>query len=197
MSELIEPGRVGGPRFYKTSCLPCDLLRGRSLSFRFELRSRQQPILAQSIEFLICSDECATKSASNDTIIAKGSRPFLMLESMFPTGLEVYLTFPCCVPLVKSQVNDLGSMELLPVRSFFAEALSSLYVVSGEKTADQRARELMGDVPGSRSGANSTDGVSGTGSAEDHPIGEGIGSVSGIPDTVAELRSRRVRRFRR
>ena len=61
-------------------------------------------------------------------------------------------------------------MELLPVRSFFAEALASLYVVSGEKATDQRARDLEDRMPTARVNAEGS-GISGAGGAA------GLGAV--------------------
>lgn len=78
-------------------------------------------------------------------------------------------------------------MELLPVRSFFAEALANLYVVSGEKAADERARDLGTDIPGYRGGSEAAGALGG--STEEG----GAGAAEG---NVPELRSRRVRRFR-
>lgn len=84
-------------------------------------------------------------------------------------------------------------MELLPVRSFFAEALASLYVVSGEKAADQRAREMGADLPGLRSGAGTGLGLDG-GSATGGAAGAAGAGTDGVD--AAELPQRRVRRFR-
>lgn len=112
------------------------------------------------------------------------------------TALRTLLGYAFCRDLFlfsRTQVNDLGALELLPVRSFFAEALANLYVVSGEKAADERARDLGTDIPGYR---GSGDGAEGAGMAED-----GSAGLSGAAGAVAEgdlpeLRSRRVRRFR-
>lgn len=91
-------------------------------------------------------------------------------------------------------------MELLPVRSFFAEALASLYVVSGEKAADQRARDLEDTIPTARNDAGhsgsdmgAVDGPAGLGGVE---VGAGAGAGAAGESDVAELRPRRVRRFR-
>lgn len=84
-------------------------------------------------------------------------------------------------------------MELLPVRSFFAEALASLYVVSGQKAADGRARELEERIPAAQNNADGLgegdeDGVAGLGDME-------AGAVQGDEGSASEARPR-VRRFR-
>lgn len=83
-------------------------------------------------------------------------------------------------------------MELLPVRSFFAEALASLYVVSGQKVADQRARDLVADIPSSAGGTGPDGSTPGTGLSGDNRVETGAVAAGDAP----ELRSRRVRRFR-
>lgn len=97
-------------------------------------------------------------------------------------------------------------MELLPVRSFFAEALASLYVVSGQKSADQRSRDLEANVPAARGSAQ--DGVAGNGDEDDEVdvgaaaagLGDmeaaGAGAAAGAAEEQEPLRPRRVRRFR-
>ncbi|CAM9248757.1 unnamed protein product [Choristocarpus tenellus] len=85
------------------------------------------------------------------------------------------------------QVNDLGAMELLTVRNCFAEALGNLYVVSGMKASDERARELGEGSVGNDYGADAGIGV-GVGVSD---LGEGAdGGTSRLGG------SRRVRRFR-
>ncbi|CAM9393999.1 unnamed protein product [Ectocarpus sp. 13 AM-2016] len=99
------------------------------------------------------------------------------------------------------KVNDLGAMELLPVRSFFAEALASLYVVSGQKSADQRARDLEEKMPATRASGGGDDNAGGGGGDDD--VGDaaaGLGAVeaaaAGGGEEEEPLRPRRVRRFR-
>lgn len=90
-------------------------------------------------------------------------------------------------------------MELLPVRSFFAEALASLYVVSGEKAADQRARDVEDAMPAARSDAGrSGDDVGGEADGPAGLGGVGVGAAAGAAgeSAAAESRPRRVRRFR-
>lgn len=85
-------------------------------------------------------------------------------------------------------MNDLGAMELLPVRSFFADALTNLYVLSGQKIADERARELKErtpTVPDDDAGGGAL-GLGGEGSSA------GAAGEAGSSD----VRSSRVRRFR-
>eukprot|EP00752_Nemacystus_decipiens_P014325 g12744.t1 len=104
------------------------------------------------------------------------------------------------------KVNDLGAMELLPVRSFFAEALASLYVVSGQKSADQRARDLEDKLPAARGGAGSGGGAgaaaAGGGAESDGDVGAaaaGLGAMEAAGaagEEQEQLRPRRVRRFR-
>ncbi|CAM9384223.1 unnamed protein product, partial [Discosporangium mesarthrocarpum] len=65
------------------------------------------------------------------------------------------------------QVNNLGAMELLPVRNFFAEALASLYVVSGYKASDRQARELAEGLSGAGRGAGDGEDVDGGGGGLD------------------------------
>lgn len=92
-------------------------------------------------------------------------------------------------------------MELLPVRSFFAEALASLYVVSGEKAADQRARDVEDAMPAARGDAGRSgddvggevDGPAGLGGME---VGAAAGAGAAGESAAAESRPRRVRRFR-
>lgn len=99
---------------------------------------------------------------------------------------------------IKPQVNDLGAMELLPVRSFFAEALASLYVVSGQKAADQRARDLEERVPTARGNTEHL----GDAAEEDDAAGGGFAGIDEAAVGAAgeggasEPRPRRVRRFR-
>lgn len=103
-----------------------------------------------------------------------------------------------------TQVNDLGAMELLPVRSFFAEALASLYVVSGQKSADQRARELEDKLPAARGDSGAAAAGDGAGGGDgDGDVGAaaaGLGAMeaagAGAGEEQEPLRPRRVRRFR-
>lgn len=106
-----------------------------------------------------------------------------------------------CHPLVRYriQVNDLGAMELLPVRSFFAEALASLYVVSGQKSADQRARDLEEKLPTARGGGSGSAAAAGNGTEDgDGDVGAaaaGLGVMEAAGEEQEQLRPRRVRRF--
>lgn len=94
-------------------------------------------------------------------------------------------------------------MELLPVRSFFAEALASLYVVSGQKSADQRARDLEEKMPATRA-SGGDDNARGGGGGGDNDVGAaaaGLGAMeaaaaAGGGEEEEPLRPRRVRRFR-
>lgn len=90
-------------------------------------------------------------------------------------------------------------MELLPVRSFFAEALASLYVVSGEKATDQRARDLEDRMPTARVNAEGS-GISGAGGAAGLGAVEagdaGAAAAAGGEGDATDLRPRRLRRFR-
>eukprot|EP00903_Cladosiphon_okamuranus_P006410 g6274.t1 len=95
------------------------------------------------------------------------------------------------------KVNDLGAMELLPVRSFFAEALASLYVVSGQKSADQRARDLEEKLPAARGGGGSGVVDNGTedGDGDVQGAAAGLGAMEAAGEGQEPLRPRRVRRF--
>lgn len=92
-------------------------------------------------------------------------------------------------------------MELLPVRSFFAEALASLYAVSGQKSADQRARDLEEKMPATRASGGGDDNAGGGGGDDDvGAAAAGLGAVEAAAEGGGEeeepLRPRRVRRFR-
>lgn len=98
-------------------------------------------------------------------------------------------------------MNDLGAMELLPVRSFFADALTNLYVLSGQKIADERARELKERIPAVPDGdaarwedsaGGGSGGALGLGGENSRGAGAGAAGEAGS----SEVRSSRVRRFR-
>lgn len=89
------------------------------------------------------------------------------------------------------------------MRSFFAEALASLYVVSGQKSADQRARDLEEKMPATRAsdGGGGDDNAGGGGGDEDvGATAAGLGAMeaaaAGGGEEEEPLRPRRVRRFR-
>lgn len=83
------------------------------------------------------------------------------------------------------------------MRSFFAEALASMYVVSGQKADDQAARDLEDRMPTARSDAERLGDVGGGAAGLDgvQAGGTGTGTAAGEGD-MAELRPSRVRRFR-
>ena len=85
------------------------------------------------------------------------------------------------------------------MRSFFAEALASLYVVSGQKATDQRARDLEDRIPTARgnaegSGLSGAGGAAGLGAVE--AGGAGAAAPAGGEGDAADSRPRRLRRFR-
>lgn len=84
------------------------------------------------------------------------------------------------------------------MRSFFAEALASLYVVSGQKATDQRARDLEDRMPtargnAERAGLSSAGAAAGLGAVE---VGDAGAAADGGEGGVADLQPRRLRRFR-